>query len=76
MNKSIVSGAMAGTLAVVLVSAFSNVTLYAQGTSELIRPNEVVLKMDKDLGVPALRLGQGKLHQVDVTIVDVRESTV
>ena len=27
--------------------------------------------MDKELGAPALRIGQGKLHQVFVTVVEI-----
>ncbi len=41
------------------------------GAGEIIRPQEIPLSLDKELGVPAMRIGQGKLHQVDVTLVEI-----
>jgi len=38
---------------------------------ELIRPKEYPLKLDKELGVPAARLEEGRLHQVAVTLVEI-----
>ena len=49
-------------------------SLYAQqgqGANGIIRPKEMKLTLDKELGVPAARIGQGKLHQVDVTLVEI-----
>jgi len=39
--------------------------------NETIRPKEMPLALDKELGVPAARIGEGKLHQVDVTLVEI-----
>ena len=38
---------------------------------ETLRPKEMPLKMDKELGVPAAKIGEGKLHQVDVTLIEI-----
>ena len=38
---------------------------------ESIRPKEIALKLDKELGVPAMRIGEGRMHQVDVTLVEI-----
>ncbi len=50
---------------------FGTVSSHAQTGEGLMRPKEMPLKLDKDLGVPALRIGEGKLHQVDVTLVEI-----
>src|SRR5579885_2001491 len=68
-------------LAVVLVigaagaALFFTVRLAAQpdgsASDEILRPKEMKLSLDKDLGVPAAHIGAGKLHQVDVTLVEI-----
>lgn len=58
--------------AAILVGA--NVRLFAQQVSaqkEVIRPKESPLKFDKALGASTAQLGQGRLHQVDVTLVEI-----
>ena len=42
-----------------------------RNAKEITRPKEQPLKLDKELGVPALRIGQGRLRQVDVTLVEI-----
>ena len=59
------------TLTIFVTLVLANVPSYAQTGSELIRPKEMPLSMDKETGVPALRIGQGKLHQIDVTVVEI-----
>lgn len=39
--------------------------------NETLRPKEMALKLDAALGVPAARIGVGKLHQVDVTVIEI-----
>jgi quercetin dioxygenase-like cupin family protein len=56
-------------IAVAIVSG--NISSEAQGPQELMRPKEMPLQLDKELGVPALRIGQGKLHQLDVMLVEI-----
>jgi len=58
-------------LAVSFAFFFIQVSAQAQSSGELLRPRQMPLKVDKDLGVPALRIGVGKLHQVDVTLVEI-----
>jgi quercetin dioxygenase-like cupin family protein len=41
------------------------------GGSEIIHPKTYPLTMDPGLGVPAAHLGVGKLHQMDVTIIEI-----
>lgn len=43
----------------------------AQRSPELIRLKEHPLQMDTDLGVPAARLGEGRFHQVEVTLIEI-----
>src|SRR5881397_2720990 len=61
------------TIGVAVSFAFFVIQLsaQAQGSGELLRPKEMPLKVDKELGVPALRMGVGNLHQVDVTLVEI-----
>ena len=61
-------------LSAFLLASGANTPPWAQDgkrTSEIIRPKEMPLTFDKELGVPAVRIGQGKLHQVDVTLVEI-----
>ncbi len=71
MSISIMRTLTLGALVVFVAFLFGKVSSQAQGTGELLRPKDMPLKLDKELGVPALRIGQDKLHQVDVTEVEI-----
>lgn len=58
---------------VVILFPAANGLLRAQqsGATGIMRPKEMPLKLDQELGVPAARIGQGKLHQLDATLVEI-----
>jgi quercetin dioxygenase-like cupin family protein len=73
MSRFVGKLAIMGTFcALALCSA--NTAAFAQQekiVNETIRPKEMALKLDAALGVPAARIGQDKLRQVDVTVIEI-----
>ncbi len=73
MKKLFFSMCAVGAVAVCMIFPGGSGRLMAQtkGADEIIHPKEIPLKLDAELGVPALRIGQSKLHQVDVTLIEI-----
>jgi quercetin dioxygenase-like cupin family protein len=71
MNTFICRILASGLIIAPLVVLFGNLSSQAQESKELMRPKDMSLKLDKELGIPAQRIGVGKLHQMDLTLVEI-----